>query len=123
VDLGYVESELKGLSNAGDRAVFERIFRMMLRDWRFGHPKGSIPDPSTNMGGGFFYATTPNVANTEFAIVHDFGRTPYLVIPVLPLDEVGAAIVRLQLSRAADVSRLYLKSPDTNVPITLFVEG
>jgi hypothetical protein len=123
MNLAYVEGELKGLSNVGDRAVLTRIFRNILKDVRFGHPKGTIPDPMVNMGGGFFYATTPAVANTEFAIVHDFGRVPYLLIPVLPLDEVNTQIVRLKTTRAADATRIYLSSPDVNAPIAFAVEG
>lgn len=122
MNLAYVEGELKGL-DTNTRAVLTRIFRTILKDVRFGHPSGSQPDPSVNFGGGFFEAVTPAVANTPFTIAHDFGRTPYLVVPVLPLDAVGASIARLVVTQPADASRIYLKSPDTNAPITLFIEG
>lgn len=121
-DLGFIEGEIRALP-ADLRATFTRIFRGFLKDIRFGHPKGEQPDPMLNLGGGFFSATTPAVANTEFVITHGFGRTPYLVIPVLPLDVVGAQMVPLTVTRAADDRRIYLSSSVTNAAITIAVEG
>jgi hypothetical protein len=120
-DFGFVQNTLAGLTDSGPRKIFEAVFRYVLRDIRFG--RGTSGEPSTNMGGGFFSGTTPSIANTEFSIVHTFGRTPYLVIPVLPLNQVNAKIVRLTLSKAADASRIYLKSPDTDAPVFLYLEG
>lgn len=122
MNLAYVLGELKALP-ADQRTVFTRIFQTILKDVRMGHPQGKAPDPSTNFGGGFFYGTTPAVANTEFVIAHDFGHAPYLWTSVLPLDEVNAQIVRLKVTRAADATNLYLSSPDINAPIAGLVEG
>jgi hypothetical protein len=44
-------------------------------------------------------------------------------MPVLPLDTVNAKIVRLQVSRAADANRIYLKSPDTDAAVYFYLEG
>ena len=121
-DLGSIERELNALP-PDVRIVFTRIFRALVRDIRLGHSTGTPPDPSTNMGAAFYSATTPAVANTEFTVAHQFGRVPYLAVPVLRLDTVGSQLARLAVNRAADATRLYLTCPDTSVPVTLLVEG
>lgn len=120
-DQGYVEALLAGLEDGGQRRVFSAIFKYVLKSIRFGRAEDEMP--STNLGGGFFAATTPGVANTEFSIVHSFGHPPYLLIPVLPLDQVGATIVPLRVERAADNNRIYLSSSETDQPIIVFLEG
>jgi hypothetical protein len=67
-------------------------------------------------------STTNSTANDEFTVVHGMGRAPYAMRAVLPLDQIGAKTVRLEVSRAADATRLYLKSPEASAPITLELE-
>ena len=116
---GYVESLLGGLPPELKKAQTE-IFRYVLPNGRFGPV--SHQTKSENFSAVYVASTTAAVANTEFSIVHGLGRTPYLVIPVLPLDVVGGTVVRLQVSRAADASRVYLRSPDTSAVIALYLE-
>lgn len=120
-DFGNVETMLAGVADAELRRVFKSIFQYVLKDVRLG--RAVADESSKNFGGGFFTATTPSVANTEFSIVHSFGRTPYLLIPVLPLDAVGAKLVRLSVSKAADTAKIYLKSPDTDSDVFVYLEG
>lgn len=120
-DFGFTQNMLAAVGDSKLRKILESVFRYVLKDIRFG--RGVDGEPAVNMGGGFFDATTPSVANTEFSISHTFGRTPYLLIPVLPLNQVNAKIVRLQVSRAADASRVYLKSPDTDAAVFVYLEG
>jgi hypothetical protein len=40
----------------------------------------------------------------------------------MALDQIGSKAVRLEVSRAADSQRVYLKSPETSAPITLELE-
>ncbi len=125
-DYAFCETLLSGMSGPeGDRQVLKAVLKYTLQDCRFGpaSPASAGGVVSKNFGGGFFSAKTPSTANQEFSIVHGFGRVPYLLIPVLPLDTVNAACVRLTISRAADVSRIYLKSPDTSQPINVYIEG
>lgn len=117
-----MEREVNSLP-AAVRPAFLRIFRAVLKDLRFGHPTGNVADPCENFGAGFFTATTPASANAQFAISHGFGRTPYLLVPCLPLDTIGAQIVPLTVERAADDKRIYLSSSATNAPLTVYVEG
>ena len=122
---GNVETMLSGLDDATQR-VLKAIFKYILKDIRFDRatPQGTATFAvSQNMGGGFFSATTPSSANREFAIAHGFGHPPYLLIPVLPLDVTNAAIVRLTVSRPADSSFVYLKSPETSQPVYVYLEG
>jgi hypothetical protein len=121
-DLGFFESEIRTLPEAL-RPTLLRLFRALLKDIRFGHPTGEAADPLLNLAGAFLHATTPAIASTELAIRHNFGRTPYLALPVLRLDSVGSSIVSLTVSRAADDKRIYVTSPVTNAPISLAVEG
>lgn len=121
-DLGYVEAELAALP-ADQRAVWRRIFTALLRDLRFGHPKGQQPDPCLNFGAGFFHTTTPAVINTEFTLAHGFGRAPYLAFPVLLLDAVGSTDGTFTVTQAADENRVYLKSSAASLPCSFVVEG
>lgn len=118
---GYVEAMLASVQDASLKKVLGSVFNYVLRDIRFG--QGIDEERSVNMGGGFYAATTPAVANTEFSIPHGFGRIPYLVIPVLPLSQVGSTIVPLRVERAADAMRVYLSSSATSEPITVYIEG
>lgn len=122
---------LSSLSNEGDKVALKSIFRYFLTNILFGRATGSTQSAAstsvkaTNLGGGYIRGTTPVSVNTEFAIPHNLGQghTPYLLIPVLPLDQVNAGIVRLVVSRAADASNVYLTSPDANQPFFAYVEG
>lgn len=120
-DFGNVETMLAGLQDANDRRIFKQVFQYLLKDVRLGRAVDG--DPSKNFGGGFFTATTPAVANTEFRIAHTFGRPPYLLIPVVPLHVVNATLSRLTVTRAADSAYVYLSSPDTSVAVYVYLEG
>lgn len=97
------------------------IFTVILKDLRLGHPADATA--MTNFGGAFYEVTTAAVAGDEFTIQHQFGRTPYLLLPVLPLDVKGAKLVPLTVSRVADAKRVYLTSTVTSATITVGLEG
>ena len=67
-------------------------------------------------------STTHADANTEFSIAHGLGSVPTWLIPALPLDSPGAKLLDLEVSRAADATRIYLKSPSTGATFTCFLE-
>ncbi len=116
-----VETELNGLSDPTAQRVLKAAFKYILADIRYGQVV--LGKAATNLSGGYFSAMTPSSANQEFTIAHSFGTIPYLLQQVLPLDQVGASIVRLTLSRAADANNVYLKSPDVSQTIFVYVEG
>jgi hypothetical protein len=121
-DFAAVAAELNSLP-ANLRPTFVRIFQAILGDLRIGHPTFADRDPLKNLAGAFLHTTTHATPDTEFTITHGFGRVPYLALPCLPLDTVGANIVELTVTKAADDKRIYLSSPTASAGITLIVEG
>lgn len=117
---GYVE-QLIGPVEGGLKSVLKRVFDYVLAEVRFGRPDDQ--GKSENFYGHFYWGTTPASAGTEFTIAHGKGRTPYLLIPVLPLDTVGNQLVPLEVTRAADATRVYLKSTATSAPFVVMIEG
>ena len=116
---GYVESLLGAFPPELKKAMTE-ITRYVLPNTQFGPV--SHQAKATNFQAVYVSSTTSSTANDEFSIVHGLGRTPYLILPALPLDAVGGSIVRLQVSRVADSQRVYLRSPDTSAVIALYLE-
>lgn len=112
---------LNGLQDLITQRILKAAFDYILGDIRFG--RVTVGKAAMNMSGGFFSAKTPSNANQEFTVPHTFGIPPYLLLAVLPLDQVGASMVRLQVSRAADANNVYLKSPDTSQTIFVYLEG
>lgn len=116
----YVETAIGGLDSAVKKAL-KTIFDYVLKNLRLGRPGHQVA--SENLQAVFVQGTTPSIANTEFSIEHGMATTPYLATPVLDLQTVGSTVVRLQVSRAPDARRIYLKSPDTDAAVTVLVEG
>ncbi len=116
----YVESLLGGLDRDTKRAL-KTVFEYVLRNLRFGRPDHQVP--SENFQAYFVEGRTAAVANEEFTIVHGLAQAPYLAVPVLDLQAVGASSVPLEVTRAADGVRIYLKSATVDAPITLLVEA
>lgn len=117
----YIEQLTGGLDGKTKKAL-KLIFDYVLKGGlRFGRPDTATA--SENFTAAFYEATTDSVADTEFSIEHGFGRVPYMVIPVLPLDTPDARIVPLTVTQAADSKRIYLSSSETSAAIRLYVEG
>ena len=119
-DLGYVTREVSSLPREL-RPALTRIFQSIVKEGRFGHPADS--EPSQNFAGAFYEFTTPATPGDTFTIAHQFGRAPYLAIPVLALDTVNAVVVPLTVQRAADEKRIYLTSSEASATGLLYVEG
>lgn len=120
-DIGAVEAMLQGLPEDQGRRTHREVWKRVLPDLRFGR---AIPAaPAKNFGGGFFSITTPSTPDTEFVLPHRFGTPPYLLIPVLPLDTVGATIVPIAVTRAADSNNVYLSSSEASAVVYFYLEG
>lgn len=119
-DLGYVQREINTLPRE-QRPTFQRIFQAILKDMRLGHPADATA--STNFGAAFYEGTTPATPGDVFTIRHQFGRAPYLLLPVLPLDVEGAQLVPMTVQRAADENRVYLTSSVASAPFIVLLEG
>lgn len=117
-DIGYIESELGSLPVDHKRALVN-AFRYLLSNLSFGAVEHQTR--TTNFQAYYLQSTTPAVANTEVAIAHGLGLTPSVLIPVLPLNQIGAQVIPLQVSRAADDKRVYLKSSSTSAAFAVLV--
>lgn len=117
---GYITTLLGGLT-ADSRRVLTRVFEYFVENNELGPIEHQTK--LTNFKGYYVQSTTSSTADDEFSVQHGIGRTPYLLVPVLPLDDTTAKIVRLQVSRPADAQRVYLRSPEVSAPISLWIEG
>lgn len=117
-DIGYLKSELAAFEGT-QKSGLVNAFTYLLRNLSFGAV--AHQEPATNFQAYYLLSTTPAVANTEFSIAHGLASAPSVVIPVLGLDQVNSQIVPLQVSRAADSKRVYLKSSSTSAAIAVLV--
>lgn len=116
-DIGYIKLAFGGTPDAIKKAA-EQAFTYLLGNL-------SLTQSDRGKAGNFllYYqsGTTSSNANQEFSVAHGMESTPSIVIPVLPLNEVGAQLVPLTVSRAADTKRVYLKSSSTSAAFTVLV--
>ena len=115
----YIEALTGGLPPE-HKLAWKRCMDYVLRNLRFGPVVHQ--DRTENHQAYYLCSTTPATANQEFSIAHGLARTPYVLLPVLGLDVVNSQIVPLQVSRAADEYRVYLKSSSTSAVIAVMVE-
>lgn len=116
---GYVETQLNRLESKL-RNVFTQVFAHVMDEYQIGGI--AHQEKATNFKWVRLDSTTATTANQEFTIAHGAGQIPIHVIPYMPLNSSGAWIPRLKVTRAADASRIYLSSPDTNAPFSLLME-
>ena len=118
-DIAYIKSVFGGTPDAVKKAA-EQAFTYLLGNLTLGAPEEARR--AKNFQWYWFSGTTSSVANQEFSIAHGLQKTPSVVIPVLPVGEIGSQLVPLTVSRAADMNRIYLKSSSTSAAFTLLVE-
>ena len=118
-DKGSIELLLNALPSEQKRPINE-AFKHVLDRWQHGQP-----DEGGRAINGQWYlrtSTTHATANTEFTIAHGLGAAPTALYPVLFLDSTQSQLVPLRVSRAADATRIYLKSSSTNAQFSVWVE-
>jgi len=118
-DMGFVRTKLGAISDAATRRVLIDVFEHVLGNLRIGEPEHQTR--AENLQAYWLKSTTASDTG-EFSIAHGLPSTPHYAIPVVELDKPGAKLVPLEVSRAADTKRLYLKSTSTSAPILLLVE-
>jgi hypothetical protein len=116
---GYVSSILNRLPS-DLKLPLTQVFDYILDNLRLG--RLSHEERAENFQGYGFTVTTSTTAGEEFSFAHGFGETPYLLVPVLPLESSGAEIVPLRVSRPADTKRVYLSSTVAGATIQVYVE-
>jgi hypothetical protein len=118
-DKGYVESLINALPDSVKNGVTQ-AFRYVLDNLSIGAPESA--KRATNFRWYRFDTTTSSVANVEFSIKHGQGAIPLVCWPVMFLDSSGGQVVRLKVTRPADVQRIYLSSPDTSASVSILAE-
>lgn len=116
--VGFVESLLGGVAADTKRVLLE-AFRYVLPNGRFGPVEHQTKSESFQ---AYMLLSTTATSTGEFSILHGMGRAPYLVVPVIPLDQSGARLVPLEVSRVADSQRIYFKSTSTSAPFAVLAE-
>jgi hypothetical protein len=118
-DISYIKSVFGSTPDAVKKAA-EQAFTYLLNNLTLGGV--DVGRRAKNFQWYWLQGTTSSNANAEFSIAHGLGKAPLVMLQVAPLNEVGAQVVPLTVSRAADASRVYLRSSSTSAPITLLVE-
>lgn len=119
-DPGFAVQLLAGADSALRRGL-KGVFDYVLKSLKFGPADANTA--SLNFGAHYLESTTPSTANTEFAVAHQFGTAPYLLIPVLPVTSSGLQIVPLRTTRPADAQYVYLESSSTGAVVRFYLEG
>ena len=122
-DIGAIKAYIASTPDAVKKAL-DQAFTYAFANYKIGPfvPMSELSRRAANFQWYWLSGTTPAIANTEFSIAHGLGRTPNLILPVAPLNQVGSQIVRLTVSRAADPQRVYLKSPEQSAAFSVMVE-
>ena len=116
--LGGLEALLGGLDENTKRALTE-VLRALVPNLRGGPVDHQVKLENFQR---YYVNSTTDASTGEFTVVHGMGRAPYALRQVLPLDVIGAQMVPLTVTRAADAVRVYLKSASTSAPFTLELE-
>jgi hypothetical protein len=117
----YIRSLIGGVE-AALKTTLNSVFEYLLNNLRLGRPNTSNRR-AENLQWYYYEATTHAVANTQFSVEHGLARAPYSLIPHLNLQLEGAKLVPLAIPRVADARRVYLSSPDTDAPISFYLEA
>ena len=120
-DKGYVQGRLRGIADKTTRQILHDVLGYMLDNGRLGVPAHQTR--AENMQLYWLQSTTASDTG-EFSIVHGLATTPAYALPVLELDRAGAKLPQLEVSRAADSRRIYLKASagSTNAAFILLIE-
>ena len=120
-DVGYVTALLGGIPDEKTRRILVAVMDHVLNNLRLGVPDHQAR--ATNLQ-AYWEQSTSASDTTEFSIVHGLPATPHWAIPLLDLSQAGAKAGGFQVSKAADVKRIYLKAEagSTNAPVTFLVE-
>jgi hypothetical protein len=119
-DLGFIKTLLRGIEDTKTRSVLDQAFTHVLQNLRYGVPDHQVRAENAQM---YWLQSTTASDTGEFSIAHGLQTVPHYALPVLELDRPGAKVVPLEVTRAADARRIYVKSTSTSAPITLLVEG
>ena len=117
--IGLLEA-LVGGAEEKTKKILTELIRAAFPNLRF----GPIDTAKAENFQGYNLSSTTGTSTSEFSVVHNMGRTPYRAMPAMDLSVVGSAIVPLEVTRAADATRMYFKTQagSTSSVFSLYVE-
>lgn len=118
-DIGLLRQKAKAIPDPTTRSLMVEIVEELNR-LAFGGVDTDNPK-ATNFA-LYHQAATTGGSTSEFSLAHGMDRTPHLAILTLDLTQPGATLVPLEVGKAADGRRIYLKSTSTGRPFSLLVE-
>lgn len=120
-DIGYVRGLLGGIQDAKTKRILVDVFEHVLGNLRFGPPEQQVRAENFQ---SYFQKSTTATSTSEFSFRHGLASTPRFAVPVLDLNQIGARLVPLEVTRAADGARVYLKTVagSTNAAFCLLIE-
>jgi hypothetical protein len=113
---GSLPADIKTAMHKFSEYVFDRSLEFGPVD------PNETTSAATNFRGRWVKAVTSTSANTEFSVAHGLGKAPNVFWPIGNPRSVNSVVPTLTVSRAADMSRLYLTSPTTGAVVFLYVE-
>lgn len=120
-DIGALRQLCAGIPDATTRRILTEICEELVGKTGIAFGDPDHQRRATNFR-GFFEVSTTATSTGEFSIRHGLSQAPTLAVPVLDLGQPSATLVPLEVTRAADSQRIYLKSTSTGSRITLLVE-
>ena len=115
--LGGLPTDLKTAFNKFAEYIFDRTFTFGPVD------TSDAQTACQNLAGRFVRVTTAPVANMEVAVAHGLAKAPAMMMQVVSPAIVNSQFLGdLTVSRAADNTRIYLKSASTSVVLHLYCE-
>lgn len=118
--IGYIKTILNRLTDSKTKNALTQAFEHLCDTVQIGGIEHQ--EKAVNLKMVRLDSTTATVADEEFSIMHGLSVAPLFAIPLVPLNSSGTWSVRLKVSRPADASRMYFRSPDTNAPFSVLVE-
>lgn len=120
----YAKSLIGGLGAEFKKALGDVFDYLLTNSLSFGPIDSDVAQTkTTNFLGRYVKVTTSPTANVEAAVAHGLGRTPNVMWQVVSPRVVNAIFLGdLQVSRAADEQRIYVKSASTNVTTWMYIE-
>jgi hypothetical protein len=120
-DIGVIRGICGGIADPTLKRVLIECFEEVIGKTgiTFGDPDHQRK--ATNAR-SYFEVSTTATSTGEFSIAHGIGTAPTLAIPVLDLGQPGSQLVPLEVTRAADAQRVYLRSTSTGARVTLLIE-
>ncbi len=119
-DIGALRNLAKSVPDPTTRQALLSIVEILGTNLTFG---AIDKDDKKATNFRLYHQPSTTAASTGlFTIQHGMESVPHLAIPVLDLSQPGATLVPVEVVRAADRTRIYLRSTSTNSKISFLVE-